>query len=250
VTELSRRDPAGLESIGAEWDRLAELSDSPFLTIAWYSNWLRCFAADDGVALVLRAEDGTLLAGGCFREGRRGALSNAVNEHSSNGGIVARDASARRLFWEEVAALGRPRLNLDLLIDGEDPAALPAEAISAAGYRTVEVAMEPSPWMDLPDSLEGLLAERSRNFRSQVGRKRRRLEKEGELILRVNRGDDRLEEDLDAFFALEAAGWKGEEGTGTAIAGDDSLLASTAGSRRRPPSAAGCASTCWSSTAG
>jgi CelD/BcsL family acetyltransferase involved in cellulose biosynthesis len=79
--------------------------------------------------------------------------------------------------------------------------------------------------MELPGSFEELLAGRSRNLRSQVGRRRRNLEKEGELALREVRGGETLERDLEAFFALEAAGWKGETGTGTAIASDPALLA-------------------------
>jgi CelD/BcsL family acetyltransferase involved in cellulose biosynthesis len=72
--------------------------------------------------------------------------------------------------------------------------------------------------------LEALLATRSRNLRSQVGRRRRGLESEGELTFRQLRGGEGLDRDLDDFFALEAAGWKGKGGTGTAIATDPALV--------------------------
>jgi CelD/BcsL family acetyltransferase involved in cellulose biosynthesis len=219
---LSRCDLARFEGIAAEWDRLAAGCGNPFLTSAWFVSWWRAFAGRDGVALVLRSDEG-LLAGGCFRELGHGALVAAANAHTNDWDVVARDDAARRRLWEEVAQLGYRRLILDGLPGEELPPMAPAAALSSAGYRSAAETLEPSPVLDLPASLEDLLAGRSRNLRSQVGRRRRRLEKEGALDLRVVRGGETLRDDLDAFFELEAAGWKG--GGGTAIAGDRSLLA-------------------------
>jgi CelD/BcsL family acetyltransferase involved in cellulose biosynthesis len=220
--ELSRCDLAGFDGIAAEWDRLAVGGDSPFLTSAWQASWWRAFATKDGIALLLRAEDGALLAGGCFLEGGRGTLRAATNAHSNDWGVVARDLEARQRFWVEVAALEHRSLALEPVPAEDDQVSAPQAALAGAGRRVLEEGLEPSPWMELPASLEELLAGRSRNLRSQVGRRRRKLEGEGDLRLRVVRGGATLEADLDAFFALEAAGWKGEEGT--AIAADPALV--------------------------
>jgi CelD/BcsL family acetyltransferase involved in cellulose biosynthesis len=59
----------------------------------------------------------------------------------------------------------------------------------------------------------------SRNLRSQLGRRRRALEREGSLGFRTAvGGDEELERDLAAFFRVESSGWK--SGTGTAILSD------------------------------
>lgn len=217
---LARCDLAEFEAIAPEWDRLAAGGGSPFLTSAWFASWWRAFAREDGVALLLRAEDGALLAGGCFLQSGRGALRAATNAHTNDWGIVAADREARERYWVEVAA-GRCRsIGLEQLSGEGDSAS--RSALREAGYRLVEEELEPSPWMELPDSLEALLAARSRNLRSQVGRRRRKLENEGELHLRVVGGGPTLEADLDAFFALEAAGWKGRERT--ALACEATLL--------------------------
>jgi CelD/BcsL family acetyltransferase involved in cellulose biosynthesis len=219
---LSRCDLVEFGGIASEWDRLAAGGGSPFLTSAWFASWWRAFAAEDGLALLLRAEDGALLAGGCFLETGRGGLRAARNAHSNDWGVVARDRESRERFWAEVAARGHRKLGLEPLPAGEDQVSAPRAALAGCGYRLVEEALEPSPWLELPASLEELLAGRSRNLRSQVGRRRRRLEGEGELNLRVVDGGPTLAADLDAFFALEAAGWKGSGGT--AIAVDPALV--------------------------
>jgi CelD/BcsL family acetyltransferase involved in cellulose biosynthesis len=220
---LERLDLSDFERIAAEWDTVAAGCGSPFLTSAWLLSWWRSFGIKDGVALVLRSEQGELLAGGCFLEPGRGGLTAARNAHTNDWDVVARDGEARRRLWSEVAALGRRRLLLEPLPErggGADAAA----ALAAAGYRVHGEPLEPSPVLELPGSLDELLAGRSRNLRSQVGRRRRRLEKEGDLVFRVVGGGETetLEGDLDAFFELEGAGWKGK--SGTAIAADPALL--------------------------
>jgi CelD/BcsL family acetyltransferase involved in cellulose biosynthesis len=220
--QLAHCDLTAFEEAGPQWERLAEGGGSPFLTAAWLASWWRAFAPRGERALVLRADDGTLLAGGCFLETRR-ALSAAISVHSDDWGVVARDPRAAARFWVELAALPRRAVALRPLPGGEDALAAPREALHAAGYRLVEEELSPSPWLELPDSLEELLAARSRNLRSQVGRRRRALGREGELRLREVRGGPALERDLDAFLALEAAGWKGRKGT--AIAGDPARVA-------------------------
>jgi CelD/BcsL family acetyltransferase involved in cellulose biosynthesis len=204
-----------------EWDALAAEGGSPFSSTAWLASWWRAFAPRNGVALVLSDDDGKMLAGACFAGLSRGRLDAAANAHSNDWGMLCRDSAAARRFWEEVAALGYRQLTQRPLLNDGPGASATREALGAGGYRLVEEALEPSPWLELPDSLDALLADRSRNLRSQVARRRRALQREGELRLRAVHGGPNLQQDLEAFFELEAAGWKGEEGT--AIAADNAL---------------------------
>jgi CelD/BcsL family acetyltransferase involved in cellulose biosynthesis len=218
---LTRCDLAGFADIEPQWDALAAEGESPFLTAAWLGSWWRAFAPEEAVALVLRDEDGSLLAGGLFRESG-GELRAAVNAHTNDWNVVAADSGARSRFWSEVGEMRHRRIALAPLLDGDD-ASMPAAILRDHGCHVVEKALEPSPWLELPGSLDDLLAARSRNLRSQVGRRRRALEKEGDLAFRVVTDAASIDQDLDALLALEASGWKGKGGT--AIAGDAALVA-------------------------
>jgi CelD/BcsL family acetyltransferase involved in cellulose biosynthesis len=61
-------------------------------------------------------------------------------------------------------------------------------------------------------SWEEYLAGRSRNMRSQLGRRRRRLEREHELVLRLADAAT-LDADLDSLFSLHTGRWRGRGGS-------------------------------------
>jgi len=86
-------------------------------------------------------------------------------------------------------------------------------ALGQAGYRLVERAGPRSPLVPLPDSWDELLAARSRNLRSQLGRRRRALEKRGELTLRTYSAPEEVGAALDSLLRIEASGWKSRAGT-------------------------------------
>jgi CelD/BcsL family acetyltransferase involved in cellulose biosynthesis len=90
---------------------------------------------------------------------------------------------------------------------------LAREVLRPAGYRVVAEHGPESPYLSLPATYDELLASKSGNFRSQLGRRRRGLEREGELVFRTTRGGERLAGDLDTLFRVEGAGWKSAGGT-------------------------------------
>ena len=220
--ELSRCDLAGFREIEAEWDRLAVRSGSPFLSAAWVGSWWKAIAPKGAEALLLRDTDGSLLAGGLFVEDRQG-LRAAINDHSSDWGVVATDRASLGRFWAEVAGLGYRKVVVSPLLGDGDAVRAPRDGLVNAGYRIVEETLEPSPLLDLPNSFEELFAARSGKLRSQIRRGRRGLEEQGSLTMRIVSGGSSLASDLESFFDLEAAGWKGKEGT--AIAADPALVA-------------------------
>lgn len=212
---LVERDLAAFETLADEWDVLAERAADPFLTVAWLGAWWRAFAGDEGVALTLHDDDGRLLAGGCFLRPRRRELRSMANVHSNYWDVVAVDDAARARMWDELGGLGHRRLRLDFLPSTD----LVHPAIAGAGYRIAAQEIAPSPRLVLPGSLDELLAGRSRNLRSQIGRRRRALQGEGtlEMAVATSPGPE-LERLLEMFLKVEASGWKGVEGT--AIAAD------------------------------
>jgi CelD/BcsL family acetyltransferase involved in cellulose biosynthesis len=80
--------------------------------------------------------------------------------------------------------------------------------LSQSGYRVVREAGARSPYCRLPGTYEELLASTSRNLRSQLGRRRRALEREGRLVFRTVKRPHDLESNLDSVFWVEGSGWK------------------------------------------
>ena len=75
------------------------------------------------------------------------------------------------------------------------------------------------PFIDLGEGYEAYLAGRSRNFRSQLGRRRRKLEGEHGLSFRLTQGGEALEADFDLFLGLHQERWSRRGGSSSA--GDD-----------------------------
>ncbi len=197
-----------LHDLGGTWDALAP---SPFLTVAWLDAWYRAFDAEP-VVQVLRGPDGNVVAGAALRRVGQD-LEAAANVHSGDWDVVAVGEHARADLWRGVAEAGPPALRLEGLV-GDSPATDAARrALRTAGYRLSERARAPSPRMALPADAAALLASVSRNLRSQVGRRRRALERQGELRLRTISSGPGVGHALDALLRLEASGWKGRSGT-------------------------------------
>ena len=83
------------------------------------------------------------------------------------------------------------------------PRALARGACRDAGSAATRGRDDVLPFIDFGEGgYEGYLAARSRNFRSQLGRRRRKLEREHGLAFRMTPDPAALEADLDTFFAL------------------------------------------------
>lgn len=82
------------------------------------------------------------------------------------------------------------------------------------GLRGRTLRRESSPVVDRPGGgWEEYLAGRSKNLRSQLGRKQRKLERENGLSFRLSADPERVPDDMRTLFRLHNARW-GEEGSG------------------------------------
>jgi CelD/BcsL family acetyltransferase involved in cellulose biosynthesis len=215
--------PESLEPEQIErWRALATLRENPFLTPEWCFAWLATHPRERPFVLLWH-RDGEL----------SGVLPLvAVRE---KGLRVLRFAGARRGDWftpacepdDEAAmatacaeALGRERRSWQLLrldrIDRESawPSALWGEgrrgAVAPARPRRSDVL----PFIRFEDGgYESYLAGRSRNLRSQLGRRRRKLEREHGLTFRMTADAERLGGDLETFFLLHEERWRARGGS-------------------------------------
>ncbi len=199
--------------VSADWNRLALRSGSPFLTYEWLTSWWRAFGRSRPTWLLLQDGSGALRGGAFLERGGIRSLAAAANVHSVDWDVLADDDSTRVRLWEAVANLGVDRIHLSGVPAEDDSARLAQWHLRRVGYRVAHQAGAASPWLQLPSTWEQLLGNVSRNLRSQVGRRRRRLEQIGSVQLRLTTGGDQLARDLDAFLRLEGSGWKRKAGT-------------------------------------
>lgn len=192
------------ESVRGPWEALAHRSGNVFATPEWLLSWWRHLAVGElhlwrwGDAAAPRAlfalhlHEGTLrflghpagdqLGPVCAPEDREPA-ARALRALLDGGAIA----------WRTFAA--------------ED---LPADVAWADLLGAEVVDRTPSPCLALGGATwEEFLAARSRNFRSQVRKRERRLQRAGTLRYRVTTGADELGRDLDSFLALHEARWGG-----------------------------------------
>src|SRR5919201_824409 len=117
MTELSvLRSTQELESVAHEWDGLAAMNGSPFVTVAWLSSWCKVYGSRGLAVVVLRDDQGRLIAGASCRRLSRSTWEGTANVQSGNWDVVAIDEAARRLIWGVLANLGPSRIRLDGLI--------------------------------------------------------------------------------------------------------------------------------------
>lgn len=210
---LTAEGAEALAAVEEEWNALAVLGASPFLTTDWLSAWWRAFGAGVLRVVTLREpSDGRLRAGVAFAVRRR-RLSAPANYHSGNWDAVAADDEARAELWSRLATSSARELVLTGLPDAANGPC--AATLTRAGFRLVREPGQLSPMVILPSSFDSLLRARSSNLRSQVGRRTRALARAGTLTFRTGRTDGA---DLDAVFRVEGGGWK--RAAGTAILAD------------------------------
>jgi CelD/BcsL family acetyltransferase involved in cellulose biosynthesis len=212
----------GLQALVPEWRRLAVARANAFITPDWYLAWLRAnpgevepwvFALRDGAGELTALLPLTRSTVKPFRLRLAGSSLGDVFEP------VAADPADEHALLEALGlALDQDRSWRSLLLENVPAEADWLDGLKQAGSR---LHLTPIPHRDevLPSiplaggDWDAYLAKRSRNFRSQLGRKLRGLEREGEVGFRLSEGRDRLEPDMQAFFKLHDARWEGRGGS-------------------------------------
>jgi CelD/BcsL family acetyltransferase involved in cellulose biosynthesis len=204
-----------VDAIATDWEELAgRVRAAPFLRPGWVGAWWRAFGTGRLEIVTLRRGD--RLAALIPLHRRLGRVRSTSNWHTAHFGLLAEDPDAAR---ELVAALfARQPIELALgFVDGARPeVAMYRDTATSMGYRILERTLERSPYLDVDGTWEAFTRTLSRNRRSQVGRRRRRLEELGRLELDIVDGRERLEELLAEVFRVEGSRWKTTSGTAMA----------------------------------
>jgi CelD/BcsL family acetyltransferase involved in cellulose biosynthesis len=225
-----RRGRAAFDALRTEWDPLVARGpvDLPFVRHGWTAAWLDAFDPD-AEPLVLDARDPAGRAAGFaifLAERVRGGvrLVAPANDHSCRveWALGPDAAGAAAAIWGHL----RDRCGWDVLLmrdlarDGPTSALLEPLA-RADGHLTGRWESLRTPYLRLGGE-ESAEARTSAKFRANLRRRARRLGELGAVGVLREEGTGDLDGVLEAFFALEAKGWKGSRGT--AIALDPALV--------------------------
>lgn len=215
------RERAPDDSLADAWRELAELRENPFLTPEWYAAWLAANPDEEAFAIVWRPEGEVRGVLPLVRAGR-GPLR------------TLRFAGARRGDWftpacareDEpamaaacAALLKGERGGWQLRLDRIDVDSAWPQALWAGTARSAIVPARPRRTDVLPyiafeeGGFDAYLAGRSRNFRSQLGRRRRKLEREHGLGFRATTEAGQLDADFDTFLRLHDERWDDRGGS-------------------------------------
>jgi hypothetical protein len=135
-----------------------------------------------------------------------------ANEHTPEFDVLATDTEARRRIVEEVVARSTALTVRSLVANGPTAEAL-VQAARGSGRWTLVGPGGTSLVIATTGSLDEYRAGLSSKVRSELGRLRRKSEREHELSVSALAPPHALEAQLTRAFAVEASGWKGRAGT-------------------------------------
>jgi CelD/BcsL family acetyltransferase involved in cellulose biosynthesis len=203
---------AEISSFEAEWDSLCDrLEVTPFMRPGWISAWWDAFGEGELEMLAAR-RDGRLT--GLLPLARNGdGLGSPTNWHTPEFGLLAEDRAVEQSLIE--AALERADGRLDVgFVPEEDPVLRRiSEAADRDGDRAVITCLSRSPYVQLEGDWEGFERGLTSKRRSDLRRRRRRLEELGSCDFECHDGSERLSQLVAEGIEVEKIGWEGRDGT-------------------------------------
>lgn len=198
--------------LAPEWDELADrVGAPPFLRPGWVGAWWRAFG--DGAPMILAARGGELRAVlPLFR--RRGVVRTMGDDHAVECGALVEDTAAAEAMADGFVDAVSSRGSL-LFVDPTRPGLSELRVRAAVAGRAVLVRpMARAPYVSLRNGWASYYERRDGRLRSDLRRRRRRLEEQGHVTVDlVAPRADTIDHLLTEGFAVEASGWKAEGGT-------------------------------------
>ena len=202
-----------IEAVAEAWQDLAVTTRAaPFLWPGWITAWRDAFAPRDPVTVVTVWRDDRLVAllpllgeGAC--------LASPTNDQTPLFGPLASDEEAAVRLVDAVVAQRPGRLRLGYLDPDIASTAHAITALRARGYRALTEQTLRAPFTDVAGAWDDFAKRLGKKRRAELRRSERRLREQGDLQVQVHAGGSDLDAVLDEGFRVEAAGWKGREGT-------------------------------------
>ena len=216
-----------IEQIAPEWRILCQAGEhsKPFYQPEWFRAYVRAFAPNKQIRLVTLRNHGRLYAvlPLVFEQIPFFGLSvtrlrGLANDHSPRFDLIlganVSAAEAAPEIWKTL----KNQPGWDFLQAPDVPAGGAFEEVLRAadrdGYRTGRWESLRTPFIMLPEGggpETATLSETDAKFRANLRRRKRKLARQGSISLRRN--EKALPADLESFYRLEQAGWKGRNGS-------------------------------------
>jgi CelD/BcsL family acetyltransferase involved in cellulose biosynthesis len=206
---------ADASTVRPEWDALAERAGAaPWLHPGWVLAWQRAFAPRSTLELVcVRDGDRLVAALPLVHAGR--VVEAPANSETPFFGPLAEHPDALAELASALFSRAWRRVTMWPVESGRDSSVL-ERAAATHRYSSASRVIGRSPFIPLAPGWESYRAERATKMLSEIRRRRRRLEADGELSFEVSDGREALRERLDEGLRVEAAGWKGRDKTAIA----------------------------------
>lgn len=190
------------------WDALADrVGGSPFVRPGWALPWHAAYGK--GRLMVLTAFDGHRLVAAMPLELRRGVASSPTNWHTPEYEILAEDEQARTDLVGAAVQTHGQRLQLAFVDD--ELVEQVSRTATRERQRVLSRVLEQGPYIDLEGTFADYERKLDKHMRAELRRRQRRLEERGSVDLTICESAD--DDALSRFFTVEAAGWKGANGT-------------------------------------
>jgi CelD/BcsL family acetyltransferase involved in cellulose biosynthesis len=232
-------DLSAAEALAPAWDELAVACSLPLCAPGWMLAWWRHLAPAGGELRIIAVREGSQLVAVApwfvhRSDAGRVDLRFLGAELSDRVDVLCRRGHEPHVASSLRAALGAVEPSPDLVAFEAVPIASSWTRRLAGGWsgRTrlgrYRNSAYPAPAVDLPSGpAESWLAGRSSNFRGQMGRLRRRLERQGGAV-RAIREPSEVQSVLNDLLALHASRWEGRAASGLARPGVAELLCDAA----------------------
>ncbi len=201
---------AEIDAVAGEWDALVDrVGGSPFARPGWFAAWWNAFG--EGRLEILAARAGERLAGIVPLRRRGGIVESLTNAHTPSFELAAEEDVVAPLAAAIVARGGRGSVSF---VDAGGAGVQQLVAAAAEGNHPFLVTtLQRSPYVSIETDWQTFVAGVGSKRNSDIRRRRRRLEEEGEVSLEIVSGGEQLGRALEEGFALEPSGWKLEERT-------------------------------------
>lgn len=140
-------------------------------------------------------------------------MRSASNWHSPEFGVVATDDDVRRALIAKSFERRERRWSLGFVPSDQEPARSWSDIAASAGRREITRVIERSPYIDTSKGWAAYEAALAKKLRSELRRRRKRLEEQGSVQVEIDDGTAELEGRLAEGFRIEEAAWKGSSGT-------------------------------------
>jgi CelD/BcsL family acetyltransferase involved in cellulose biosynthesis len=220
------RDLQGFLALAPEWNRLADqwAVDPMFLSHTWFQSWWESFGAGRELYIVTVRERGKLLAVAPLMRTRTPiyglkleTIQAIYNPHTPRYDFIVglnQDAQLYRAIWSTL----REEREADAIVLTQVPNAsrtisMIEELGKRDGWITGQWQAPASPFISLLAGYEGFVNSLKSSSRYNLRKRYDRLKKKSNVDVEVVTAIDDVREAMIDGLRIEAAAWKGEQGT-------------------------------------